>query len=70
MPNPRLKHELDSLYYVDQVYREALFGNRKQHLLDSITAAQHLPAEKIQGYLINAMIEADSADLRRVEALI
>jgi hypothetical protein len=69
-PNPRLKHELDSLYYVDQVYREALFGDRKQHLTDSIAAARHLLGDKVQAYLINAMIASDSADLRRVEALV
>jgi hypothetical protein len=70
VPNPRLKHELDSLYYVDQVYREALFGEKKQHLADSIAAARHLTAAEVQPRLIGLMLESDSADMRRVRAII
>jgi hypothetical protein len=68
--NLRLKHELDSLYYVDQVYREALFGDKKQHLVDSIAAARQLPVAQVPQRLIGLMVEADSADLRRVEAIV
>jgi hypothetical protein len=70
VPNPRLKHELDSLYYVDQVYREALFGEKKQHLADSIATAQHLSAAEVQPRLIGLMLASDSADMRRVRAII
>lgn len=70
VPNPRLKHELDSLYYVDQVYREALFGEKKQHLADSIVAARQLTAAEVQPRLIGLMLESDSADMRRVRAII
>ena len=70
VPNPRLKHELDSLYYVDQVYREALFGEKKQHLADSIATAQHLTAAEVQPRLIGLMLASDSADMRRVRAII
>lgn len=70
VPAPRLKHELDSLYYVDQVYREALFGEKKQHLADSIAAARHLTAAEVQPRLIGLMLESDSADMRRVRAII
>lgn len=68
--NLHLKHELDSLFYVDQVYRAALFGEQKQHLADSIATAQHLPAGKVSQYLIDAMLAADSTDLHRVEAIV
>ena len=70
VPTPRLKHELDSLYYVDQVYREAMFGDKKQHLTDSIAAARHIPAADAQPRLIGLMLETDSADMRRVRAII
>jgi hypothetical protein len=68
--NPRLKHELDSLYYVDQVYREAMFGHNKQHLLDSIAAAQHFPVAEASQKLIGLMLATDSSDMRQVRALI
>lgn len=67
--NLPLKHELDSLYYVDQVYREALFGDKKQHLMDSIVAARRLPTAEAAQHLIGLMLAADSTDLRRVEAI-
>ena len=68
--NPQLKHELDSLYHVDQLYREALLGNNKQHLADSIAAAQHFPVAEAPQRLMELMLQTDSADLRRVRAII
>lgn len=70
VPHPRLKHELDSLYYVDQVYREAMFGEKQQHLADSIAAARQLAAGQVSQRLIGLMLESDSADMRRVRAII
>jgi hypothetical protein len=68
--NPRLKHELDSLYYVDQVYREAMFGEKKQHLVDSISAARHFSAAEAPQRLIGLMLQTDTTDMRRVRAII
>jgi hypothetical protein len=68
--NPRLKHELDSLYRLDQVYRAAMFADNKQHLLDSMAAAQHLPVAEVQQKLIGLMQAADSSDMRRVRTII
>lgn len=68
--NPRLKYELDSLYRVDQVYREALVGDNKQHILDSLATAQQQPVEKMQQQLVGLMLATDSSDLRRVRAII
>ena len=68
--NPRLKHELDSLYYVDQVYREAMFGDKKQHLVDSIAAARHLSVAETPQRLIGLMLQTDTTDMRRVRAII
>ena len=70
VPNPRLKHELDSLYYVDQVYREAMFGEKKKHLVDSISAARQYSAAEAPQRLIGLMLQTDSSDMRRVRAII
>lgn len=68
--NLQLKHELDSLYHVDQLYREAMFGERKQRLVDSLAAAQHFPVDQAQQHLIGLMLTTDSSDMRRVRAII
>lgn len=66
----RLRHELDSLYHVDQLYREAMFGDNKQHLTDSIAAAQHFPVAEAPQRLIGLMLQTDSADMRQVQTII
>lgn len=66
----RLKRELDSLYRVDQVYRAALFADNKQHLVDSLAAALHLPAADVPPRLIGLMLQTDSTNMQRVRALI
>lgn len=68
--NRQLKHELDSLYYVDQLYRSAMFGEKKQHLVDSLAAAQHFPVAEAPQRLIGLMLQTDSANMRRVRAII
>jgi len=68
--NVRLKHELDSLYRLDQLYREAMFSENKQHLLDSLASAQHFSVAEVQQHLAGWMIATDSSDLRRVRAII
>ena len=68
--NLRLKRELDSLYCVDQVYRAAMFADNKQHLVDSIAAALHLPAAEVPPRLLGLMLQTDSTDMQRVRAII
>ncbi len=68
--NLRLKRELDSLYRVDQVYRAAMFADNKQHLVDSIAAARHLPVAEAKQRLVGLMIQTDSADMKRVRGII
>lgn len=68
--NLRLKHELDSLYHVDQVYRAAMFADNKQQLVDSIAAAQHLAVSETPQRLIGLMMQTDSSDMQRVRAII
>jgi hypothetical protein len=68
--NPRLKYELDSLYRLDQIYREAMFADNKQHVVDSLATALHLPGAEVQQKLIGLMMATDSSDIRRVRAII
>jgi hypothetical protein len=68
--NPRLKHELDSLYRLDQLYRKAMFADKKQHVVDSLATALHLPVTEVQQKLVSLMQAADSSDMRRVRAII
>jgi hypothetical protein len=68
--NPRLKRELDSLYRVDQVYRAAMFAGNKQHLVDSLAAALHVPAAEVPPRLLGLMLQTDSTDMQRVRAII
>lgn len=68
--NPRLKRELDSLYRVDQVYRAAMFADNKQHLVDSLAAALHVPAAEVPPRLLGLMLQTDSTDMQRVRAII
>ena len=68
--NPRLKRELDSLYRIDQVYRAAMFADNKQHLVDSLAAALHLPAAEVPPRLLGLMMQTDSTDMQRVRAII
>ena len=67
---PRLKHELDSLYRVDQVYRAAMFADNKQHLIDSLATALHVPAADVPPRLIGLMLQTDSTDMQRIRAII
>lgn len=70
VPNPRLKQELDSLYRLDQVYREAIVGDNKQHLLDSLAAAQHCSVAEAPQRIVALMLQTDSSNMRRVATLI
>lgn len=67
--NPRLKHELDSLYREDQKYRELIMymNNGKG---DSVETALHLPKGQLFGYIITNMTKSDSSSLQRVKILL
>lgn len=67
--NPRLKHELDSLYREDQKYRELIMymNNGKG---DSVETALHIPKGQLFGYLYPRMTKSDSSSLQRVKVLL
>lgn len=67
--NPRLKHELDSLYREDQRYRE-LFIYLNNGKADSVETALRIPKGQLFGYAYTRMTKSDSSTLPRVKALL
>jgi hypothetical protein len=68
--NRRLKHELDSIYVLDQLYRVILMDPTKSRQRDSVVRARHLPADHPNVALIQLLGQTDSSNLRRVRVLI
>lgn len=68
--NPRHKHELNSLYVIDQLYREALVDPSKSRLRDSIAQARHFPQGRESQGLMTLMVQTDSSNATRVYALL
>ncbi|GAB3735485.1 hypothetical protein GCM10027594_16770 [Hymenobacter agri] len=66
--NLRLKHELDSIYAVDQKWRSLLFGPR--HRPDSLARALGVTRESLPTYLPGQMLRTDSTNLRRVKVIV
>jgi hypothetical protein len=69
-PNSRLKHELDSIYEVDQRYRAMLFNPRLNHRPDSLAAALGVSKEELNGAIMGRMIGTDATNLKRVQAIL
>ena len=69
-PNLRLKHELDSLYELDQRYRAMLFNPRLNHRLDSLAAALGVSKEELNSAIMGRMIRTDATNLPRVQAIL
>lgn len=68
--NPRLKHELDSIYAVDQRWRSMLFDPRQRLRPDSLAAALNVPKEYLNGYVMRRMMRTDSANQVRVQQIL
>lgn len=69
-PNLRLKHELDSLYEVDQRYRAMLFNPRLNHRPDSLAAALGVSKEELNNAIMSRMIRTDATNLPRIQAIL
>jgi hypothetical protein len=67
--NPRLKHELDSIYAVDQKWRSMLFEPRVRHRPDSLARALGVTRESLNDYVMRRMMRTDSANQVRVKAI-
>ncbi|MBF9142541.1 DUF6624 domain-containing protein [Hymenobacter properus] len=68
--NPRLKHELDSIYAVDQKWRSLLFDPHQRFRPDSVARALGVTRESLPTYIPQQMVRSDSANRVRVKQLI
>ncbi|MDB5268666.1 MAG: hypothetical protein JWP58_1706 [Hymenobacter sp.] len=69
-PNPRLKHELDSIYAVDQQWRSLLFAPRRRPRPDSLARALGVTRESLPTYIPRQMLRTDSTNLLRVKQIL
>ena len=60
--NPRLKHELDSIYAVDQRWRGMLFDPRINRRPDSLARALGMTRESLSTYIPVQMLRTDSTN--------
>jgi hypothetical protein len=68
--NPRLKHELDSIYAVDQKWRSLLFDPHRRPRPDSLARALGVTRESLPTYIPGQMLRTDSTNLVRVRQII
>ena len=68
--NPRLKHELDSIYAVDQRWRSMLFDPRIARRPDSLARALGTTRESLNGYVMRRMMRTDSANQVRMQRIL
>ena len=68
--NPQLKHELDSLYEVDQRYRAMLFEPRLNRNPDSLATALGVAKPALNATINDRMRRADATNITRVQALV
>ena len=68
--NPRLKHELDSIYAVDQRWRQMLFNPRVARRPDSLARALGVTRESLSAYVPGQLLRTDSTNLVRVKAVL
>ena len=68
--NNALKHELDSMYVLDQKYRELVSIKLDSNKVDSLTKAYHINKGNLSNYLMMLQTDADSSNIKRVEEII
>lgn len=68
--NPRLKHELDSIYAVDQKWRSLLFAPHRRPRPDSLARALGVTRESLPTYIPGQMLRTDSTNLVRVKQIL
>ena len=68
--NPRLKHELDSIYAVDQRWRSMLFNPRIARRPDSLARALGVTRESLSTYIPGQMLQTDSTNTVRTKAIL
>lgn len=68
--NVRLKHELDSLYEVDQRYRAMFFDARINRNPDSLATALAVPKAVLNTTIKGLMLRTDASNLVRAQAIL
>jgi hypothetical protein len=68
--NPRLKHELDSIYAVDQRWRTMLFDPRINRRPDSLARVLGVTRESLPTYIPRQLLRTDSTNLARVKFIL
>lgn len=68
--NLTLKNELDSIFQVDQKYRELLFSDIIKTNPDSIAKTLGVKTNELQNFLMTKMISTDSSNIQRIEQII
>jgi hypothetical protein len=68
--NLRLKHELDSIYEIDQRYRLMMFDPHINRNQDSLAAKLGVPKAELSNTLFQRMMQTDYSNLARVQAIL
>jgi hypothetical protein len=68
--NLLLKHELDSMYVLDQHYRDLVSINLDSNKVDSLTKLYKIDKNNLSARLMKIQTEIDSSNIKRVEAIV
>ena len=68
--NTQLKKELDSMYVLDQKYRELMQIKQDPKKADSLAKVYRVNPEDLSDHLWNRQNEVDESNIARVEAII
>ena len=68
--NPRLKHELDSIYAMDQRWRSMMFDPRINRRPDSLARALGVTRASLPTYIPGQMLRTDSTNLVRMRHIL
>lgn len=68
--NQSLKKELDSIFQLDQKYRDLLFSDEVRLNPDSVANSLGVEKNQLTNFLIQKMASTDSSNLKRIEEII
>ena len=68
--NTKLKHELDSILAMDQLFREYISTRLDSVRIDCISRAFNIPGNNFSGGLVSLLNKTDSINLIRVKAIL
>jgi len=68
--NASLKKELDSIYVLDQKYRELLSMAQQPKKADSLAKIYHVAKENLSDHLWTLQSDVDESNMKRIEAIV